>query len=132
MSSNLRTGSVATLGGGFSIRSSGGCSLIGGGGSVIQRASDGGACAGKRRRPRAPEAMAHPRWASKRRHGRREVRIATIARDILRSSTVRAAVLISSSTSSGDYHLRFVLSFDYCVLYLSHALFTLKNVRFYA
>jgi hypothetical protein len=41
-------------------------------------------------------------------------------------------VLVLSTTSSSDYHLRFVLSFNYYVLCLSHALFTLKTIQFYA
>jgi hypothetical protein len=42
------------------------------------------------------------------------------------------SVIMSSTTSSGDYLLRFVCFFDYCVLCLPHVLFTLKIVRFYA
>jgi hypothetical protein len=49
-----------------------------------------GPCAGKRRRPWGPEAVALPRRASKRRHGRCEVRAAMIACDILRSGVVQA------------------------------------------
>jgi hypothetical protein len=40
------------------------------------------------------------------------------------------SILVLSTTSSGNYLLRFVLSFDYCVLCLPHALFTLKLYDF--
>jgi hypothetical protein len=114
-------------------------------------------CAGKRRRPRGPEAAALPRPASKRHprcasrdgdtrgarferhHERCEVRAATIAHDILRSGAVRAARM---TTYICAYVVDDVLQrlpppicvcfFDYCVLYLPHVLFTLKTVRFYA
>jgi hypothetical protein len=42
------------------------------------------------------------------------------------------SILVSSTMSSSDYLLRFVLSFNYCDLCLPHALFTLKTIRFYA
>jgi hypothetical protein len=63
---------------------------------------------------------------------------ATVARDILRSSVVRAPNwrppfdLVSSTASSSDYLLQSVLCFDYCVLCLPHALFMLKTEEFYA
>jgi hypothetical protein len=97
-------------GGGFSIRSSSAGSQIGGSGSPIQRASDGWALvrasggvhgAPRRRHLRGRRVSSAPRCASsdgdargarfERRHGRREVRAATIAHDILRSDAVRAA-----------------------------------------
>jgi|UPI000221A025 hypothetical protein len=71
-------------------------------------------CTGKRRRPWAPEAVAFPRQASKRRsrrassddtsrgarfeqrHRRRDVCAATIARDILRFGAVRAVRVTAS------------------------------------
>jgi hypothetical protein len=74
-----------------------------------------------------------------RRHGRREVRAPTIARDIiLRSSAVRAARLTASICAYvvddvlWQLPPSIVLSFDYYVLCLPHALFTLKDVPFYA
>jgi hypothetical protein len=102
---------TSTRGGsGSSIRSSGGGSQVGGGGSSIQRASgsetlmraSGGVPVAPRRRHfQGRRASGAPRRASnddgaqgmrfERRHGRREVRAAMTARDILRSGAVRAA-----------------------------------------
>jgi hypothetical protein len=120
-----------------------------------------GPYAGKWRRPRGPEAGARwrhsqgwrasraPRRASsdgvargarfERHHGRREVHAATITRDILWSGAVRAARVMSSILSCVLDGVLWrlpppicVISFDYCVLCLTHTLFTLKIVRFYA
>jgi hypothetical protein len=59
--------------------------------------------------------------------------------DILRSDAVRAPRVMTSLRSCvlDDVlqrlpHLIRVMSFDYCVLRLSHTLFTLKTVEFYA
>jgi hypothetical protein len=38
------------------------------------------------------------------------------------------SMLVSSTTSSSDYHLWFMLSFDYCVLWLPHILFMLTTL----
>jgi hypothetical protein len=95
-------------GGGYSIRSSGSGSQVGG--SSIYKATEGGALvrtsggvsrAPRRRHFQGQRASGAPRRASsdgdargarfERRHGRREVRATTIARDILQSSAVRAA-----------------------------------------
>jgi hypothetical protein len=88
---------------------------------------------------RVATATHEARGSSERRHGRREMRAALIARDILRSGTVWGGL-------SDDLHLCFYhrrrppattsfdscFLFDYCVLCLPHVLFTLKTVRFYA
>jgi hypothetical protein len=98
--------------------------------------------------PKAGEQATPPRRASsdgaargtrfERHHGRREVRTATIARDILLSSAVWAARVTTSICSCvvDDVlrqlpHLLRVMSFDYCVLVLPQARFTLKTIRFY-
>jgi hypothetical protein len=98
-------------GGGSSIRSSGGGSQVGGGGSLIQRASDIGALvwasggvpeargggtykAGEQAAPvdvRVAMATHEARGSSERRNGRREMRPAMIARDIIQSGAVWAA-----------------------------------------
>jgi hypothetical protein len=102
-------------GGGSSIRSSGGGSQVGGRCSPIQRASDGGdpmrASGGvpgapRRRHSQSERASDTPRRASSDdtargtrfewRHGRREVRAATITRDILRFGAVRVVRLTTS------------------------------------
>jgi hypothetical protein len=139
-------------GGGSSIRSSGGGSQVGGGGSPIQRGATVGPCAGKRRRGggtskageqatpvdvRVPTATHEARCSSERRHGRREMRAAMIALDILRSGAVWAARVttyictcviddVLPATTSFDS----CFLFDYCVLCLSHVLFTLKMYDF--
>jgi hypothetical protein len=93
-----------------SIRSRGGGSQVGGGGSPIQRVSDGSALvrasggvpgAPRRRHFQGRRASDAPQCASsdddtqgarfERRHGRCEVRVATITHDILRSGAVRTA-----------------------------------------
>jgi hypothetical protein len=140
-----------------SIQSRGGGSQVGGGGSPIQRASDGSALvrasggvpgAPRRRHFQGRRASDAPRCASsdgntrgarfERRYGRCEVRAATIAHDILRSGAVRAARM---TTYICAYVVDDVLQrlppsicmfFDYCVLCLPHVLFTLKTVQFYA
>jgi hypothetical protein len=133
----------------------------GGGGSPIQRTSDGGPLCGLAATTPRPqggrEAASFPRRASKRRppsassdgstrsarvkrrHGRREVSAAAIAPCVTSSDPAQferpewwpPSVLVSSTMSSSDYLLWFMLSFDYCVLCVPHALFTLKTVRFY-
>jgi hypothetical protein len=124
-----------------SIRSNGDGSQNGGGGSSIQRASDGGVPvhasggvpeAQRRRHSQGGRASGTPCHASsdgatrdtrfERRHRRREVRATTIARDILRSGTIRTGRVTTSICSCvvddvfQRLPLRFVLSFDYCVL----------------
>jgi hypothetical protein len=103
---------TSTCGGGdSSIRSRGGGSQVGGGGSSIQRVSDGSALVRAsggvpgtpRRQFQGRRSSDATRCASsdgdirgarfEQRHGRCEVRAATIAHDILRSSVVRVARL---------------------------------------
>jgi hypothetical protein len=154
-----RSSITSTLGGGgSSIRSSGGGSQVGGGGSPIQRASDSGPLcgqaaafprpqggdtskAGEQAAPvdvRVATATHEARGSSERRHGRREMRAAMIARDILRSGAVWAARVTTYICARViDDVLRPLppsihVFFNYCVLCLPHVLFTLKIVRFYA
>jgi hypothetical protein len=148
--------------GGSSIRSCGDGSQIGDTVAAPSRSrgrATAGPGTGKQRQSRGPEASER-RWHSQggrargaprrvssdgaargsrfeHRHGRREVRVATVARDILRSSTVRATRVMTSIRSYVlDGVLRRlpppirVMSIDYYVLYLPHALFTLKTVGF--
>jgi hypothetical protein len=98
---------------------------------------------GKRRRPRGPEAgkrqrhsqggraSGTPRRATsdgttrgtrfERRHGRHEMRAATVARDILRSVAVRAARVMTSIRSYVlDGVLRFVLCLSIIIFYAYH------------
>jgi hypothetical protein len=119
-----------------------------------------GPCAGMQRRPRGPrrargggtpkagEQATPPRCASsegaargarfERCHERREVRTTMVAHDILWSDAIRAArVTTSICFCVPDGVLRrllppiCIMSFDYCVLCLPHALFILKTVWFY-
>jgi hypothetical protein len=98
-------------GGGSSIRSSGYGSHVDGDGSPIQRASDSGPLvrasddvpeprgggtskAGEQAAPvdvRVATTTHEARGSSERRHGRREMRVTLIARDIIRSGVVCAA-----------------------------------------
>jgi hypothetical protein len=144
-------------GGGSSIHSSGGGSSIrsSGGGSPIQRASDSGPLCGQATSSPGPQGgdtskaseqaasldvrvattTHEARDSSERRHGRREVRAAMIARDIRRSLGGPSDHLHlclchwrrpPATTSSDSCFL-----FDYYVLCLPHVLFMLKTVRFY-
>jgi hypothetical protein len=95
--------------------------------------------ASKRRPRRMSSDSAARGWRFERRHERLEVRAATIMRHILWSGAVRTArVMISIRSCVLDDVLRqlpppiHVMPFDYCVLSLLHALFTLKSVGFYA
>jgi hypothetical protein len=144
-------------GGSSSIRSRGGGSQVGGGGSPIQRASDDSVLV------RASGGVSGPRGGGTSKAGEQaaplNVRVAMATHEERGSSGVtegtRCAqrrsrmtssdpaqfgrpewrptyVLVSSTTSSGDYLLDSCFLFDYCVLCLPHILFTLKIVRFYA
>jgi hypothetical protein len=102
---------------------------------------DGGTSKGRRASdaPRCASSNGDTRDARfERRHGRCEVRAATIAHDILRSGAVRPPQM---TTYICAYVVDDVLRrlppsicvfFNYCVLCLPHVLFTLKTVRFYA
>jgi hypothetical protein len=138
-------------GGGSSIRSSGGGSQVGGRGSPIQRASDGGAPvrasggvpgAPRWRHSQSERASGAPRRASSDgiargtrfewRHGRCEVRAATITRDILWSGAVRVVRLTTSICVCVVDDVLRRLPHPIRVLCPPHALFTLKTLRFYA
>jgi hypothetical protein len=145
--------------GGSSIRSSGGGSQVGGGGSPIQRASDSGPLcgqaaaspmprgggtskAGEQAAPvdvRVATAMHEARGSSKRRHGRREMRAAMIARDIFRSGAVSVARVTTYICACVIDDVLWPLPPSIRVFFsiivflcLPHVLFTLKIVRFYA
>jgi hypothetical protein len=135
-----------------SMRGGGGLSIRGSGGGPRSMAADPrsrgeqrrGPCAGKRWHFQGWRASGAPRRASsdgnargarfERRHGRHEVRAATIARDILRSGAVWVAQVTTYICACVvDDVLRRLpplihVFFYYYVLYLPHVLFTVKTI----
>jgi hypothetical protein len=92
---------------------------------------------------RVATATHEARGSSERCHGRREVRATMITCDILRSGAVWAArvttyiVLVSSTTSSGHYLIRFVFSFRLlcfmstaCIIYAKNCTILCLNTEF--